>query len=65
MTSILPCIAITGGIMQKLLAGHTKYALISRGKWTNVTPSILLTPSDLFHRTSLKHVAEGGSFAEE
>ena len=56
LSSILPCIAITGAVMNKAISKYMQYV-----------PS--LCPSDVFshyhNRLSLRHVAQGGSLAEE
>lgn len=56
MSSILPCIAITGGIMNKFISNYMQYV---------TKPSFPVERLTLYVRLSLKHVAEGGNMAEE
>lgn len=56
LSSIIPCIGIAGGVMNKFVSKYMQQVYFSwcRPKW-------VLTVC----RLSLKHVAEGGSLAEE
>lgn len=59
LSSILPCIAITGGIMNKMVSRSMQYVSTFLKQSLDV---MLITQ---LHRASLKHVADGGSLAEE
>ena len=57
MSSILPCIGLTGGIMNKFISTYMQCVL---------PPTSFSAQFKLFYfRLSLKQVAEGGSIAEE
>jgi ATP-binding cassette subfamily B (MDR/TAP) protein 1 len=55
LSSILPCIAITGGVMNKFISSYMRY----------VNLITFFANSHYSGRLSLKHVAEGGNLAEE
>ncbi len=56
LTSLLPCIGITGAIMNKSISKYMQY-VCSSVRFVSI--------SELHGRLSLKHVADGGSVAEE
>jgi ATP-binding cassette subfamily B (MDR/TAP) protein 1 len=56
LSSILPCIAITGAVMNKSVSKYMQYVILSY---------LFNLFFDVYNRLSLKHVAEGGSLAEE
>lgn len=58
LTSMLPCIAIAGGVMNKLVTGYMQYGFLL------LIVTLKLRTLDC-SRLSLKHVAEGGTIAEE
>ena len=56
MSAILPCIAIVGGLMNKFMTRFMQFVSCL---------FFSLPPAHLSHRLSLKHVASGGTLAEE
>ena len=56
MSSILPCVAVAGGVMNKFLTKSTQFVFSS---------FVFSLPPQSPRRLSLQHVADGGSLAEE
>lgn len=60
MSSILPCIAMTGALMGKFMTRYTQYVI----DLTHVPTYILINPNAI-HRLSTDGTASAGSIAEE
>ena len=56
LSSIIPCMAVSGGVLNKLLAKSAQFVFF---------PSLLSSPPHPPRRLSRKHVADGGTLAEE
>jgi ATP-binding cassette subfamily B (MDR/TAP) protein 1 len=57
LTTIIPCIGITGGVMNKLVSKYMQSVHFAIALYDNRHRE--------YHRASFKHVAEGGTLAEE